>query len=100
MYWIIENEEGVIYEDDSEDDEDYVWVDHVEPVEERSSGETEAKDIGDDKSLESNEQDHMIMSTTTYQMMSMYLRPLMTAKSVVLRGFNMRQKVSVVMMGR
>jgi hypothetical protein len=42
----------------------------------------------------------MIMSTTTCQMMCAYLKPLMTAKSVVLRGFNMRQNVSVVAMGR
>jgi hypothetical protein len=28
MYWTTENEEGVIYEEDYEDDEDYVWEDH------------------------------------------------------------------------
>jgi hypothetical protein len=33
-------------------------------------------------------------------MMCMYLNLLMTAKSVVLRGFNTRRKVFVVVMGR
>jgi cell division protein FtsL len=42
----------------------------------------------------------MIMSTTICQMMCMYLNLLMTAKSVVLRGFNTRRKVFVVVMGR
>jgi hypothetical protein len=55
MYWTIENEEGVIYEDDSEDDEDYVWADYLEPVEEGGSGETKANSEGDDKSSRSDE---------------------------------------------
>jgi hypothetical protein len=53
----VDDEEGGVYEVDSEDDEDYIWVDHFEPVEEGSSGETEAKDIGVDKSLGSDEPD-------------------------------------------
>jgi hypothetical protein len=39
MYWIIENEEGVVYEDDFGDDEDYVWADQLEPAEEGSISE-------------------------------------------------------------
>jgi hypothetical protein len=50
-------QEGVIYKDDSEDDEDYVWADHFEPIEERSFGETEATNVGDEESPISDEPD-------------------------------------------
>jgi hypothetical protein len=53
----VDDEEGVAYEDDSEDDKDYIWGGHFEPVEEGSFRETKAKDIGDDKSLVSDEPD-------------------------------------------
>jgi hypothetical protein len=57
MYWTTKNEEGVAYEVDSEDDEDYVWADYVEPVEEGSSGETKANIEGDAKLPRSDEPD-------------------------------------------
>jgi hypothetical protein len=50
MYWTTENEDGVVYEDDSKDDKDYVWADHFEPTEEGSFGETEANNVGDEES--------------------------------------------------
>jgi hypothetical protein len=47
VHWTIENKEGVIYEEDSEDDEDYVCVDHIEHAEDGSYGETKEKVVGD-----------------------------------------------------
>jgi hypothetical protein len=55
MYWTTENEEGVVYEDDSGDDEDYVWVDHFKLAEEGSFSETEATNVGDEESPTSDE---------------------------------------------
>jgi hypothetical protein len=57
LYRIIENKEGVIYEDDSEDDEDHVWADHLEPTEEESISEIQANSEIDDKSHRSDELD-------------------------------------------
>jgi hypothetical protein len=51
MYWTTKNEEGVIYEDDSEGDEDNVWVDHFVPTEEGRSSETKANNVGDEECL-------------------------------------------------
>jgi hypothetical protein len=49
MYWTAENEEEVRYEEDSEDDEDYVWADLFEHAEDSSSGETKEKVVGDEE---------------------------------------------------
>jgi hypothetical protein len=57
MYWIIENEEGVIYEDDFGDDEDYVWADQLEPAEEGSISEIQGNSEIDDKLHRSDEPD-------------------------------------------
>jgi hypothetical protein len=100
LYLITENKEGVIYEDDSEDDEDYVWADHLEPAEGGSISEIEANSEIDANHLDLMNQIRTIMSIATYQMMRTYLKLLMIAKSVFLRGFNMRQRVSVVVMGK
>jgi hypothetical protein len=57
IYLTIENEEGVVYEEDTEDDEDYVWVDHFELAEDGSSVETKEKVVGDEESPISDEHD-------------------------------------------
>jgi hypothetical protein len=55
IYWTIENEERVVYEGDSEDDEDYVWAEYLQCVEERNSNETEANNVGYEESHGPNE---------------------------------------------
>jgi hypothetical protein len=57
MYWIVENEEGVVWEEDSQDDEDYVWVNYFEHAEDGSSGEIKEKVVGDEESPISDEPD-------------------------------------------
>jgi hypothetical protein len=57
MYWTTENEEGIIYEEDIEDDEDYGWADHFEHAEDGSSGETKEKVVGDEELPISDESD-------------------------------------------
>jgi hypothetical protein len=65
-----------------------------------SISEIEANSEIDANHLDLMNQIRTIMSIATYQMMRAYLKLLMIAKSVFLRGFNMRQRVSVVVMGR
>jgi hypothetical protein len=57
IYWTTENEEGVIYEEDTEDDEDYVWADHFELAEDGSSVVTKENVVGDEESPISDEPD-------------------------------------------
>jgi hypothetical protein len=57
IYWTIENEEGVIYDGDSEDDEDYVWANYLQCVEEGNSNETKANNVGYEESPGPDEPD-------------------------------------------
>jgi hypothetical protein len=43
MHWTTENEDGVVYEEDTEDDVDYVWTDHFERAKDGNSVETKKK---------------------------------------------------------
>jgi hypothetical protein len=54
MYWTAENEDRVVYEEDSED---YIWADHFEHSEDSSTGETKEKVVGDEESPISYEPD-------------------------------------------
>jgi hypothetical protein len=100
MYWTIENEEGVIYEEDFEDDEDYVWADHFEHAEDGSSGETNEQVVRDEESSISHEPDLYDYVYSNLPNNVHILKPVDDCKSVVLRGFNTRRKVSVAVMGR
>jgi hypothetical protein len=57
IYLTAENEEGVVYVEDNEDDDDYVWADHFELAEDGSSVETKEKVVGDEESPISDEPD-------------------------------------------
>jgi hypothetical protein len=96
----VDDEEGGVYEVDSEDDEDYIWVDHFEPVEEGSSGETEAKDIGVDKSLGSDEPDPYDYVYNNLPDDVHVLKLVDDCKKCGAKRFQYEMKASVVVMGR
>jgi hypothetical protein len=100
IYWTTENEEGVIYKEDSEDDGDYVWTDHFEHAEDGSSGETKERVVGDEYSPIFDEPDPYDYVYSNMPDDVHVLKPVDDCKHVVLRGFNMRRKVSVVVMDR
>jgi hypothetical protein len=88
------------YKKDSEDDGDYVWTDHFEHAEDGSSGETKEKVVGDEYSPIFDEPDPYDYVYSNMPDDVHVLKPVDDCKHVVLRGFNMRRKVSVVVMDR
>jgi hypothetical protein len=50
MYWTTKNEEGVMYEDDSEDDEYYAWANYLKCEDDRNCNETKTNSMRDEES--------------------------------------------------
>jgi hypothetical protein len=92
IYLTVENEEGVVYEEDTEDDEDYVWVDHFELVKDSSSVETKEKVVGDEESSISDELDPYDYVYSNLPDDVHVLKPVDDCKKCGVKGFQYEMK--------